>query len=43
MDMSIPVGAAGRNRRLDGPDAKMSARSPNSSDLDAWLEKHDTT
>src|SRR2546430_4681846 len=39
MDMSIPVGAAARNRRLDNPAAKISARSPNSSDLDTWLEK----
>src|SRR6201981_784022 len=37
MDMSVTVGAAGR--RAETIEASGASRAPNSSDLDAWLEK----
>src|SRR6266851_6477433 len=39
MDMSVTVGGASRDQRLEQTAAKRPARSANSSDLDAWLEK----
>src|SRR5260370_1304404 len=39
MDTSVTIGGASRDQRLEQADAKRTARSANSSDLDAWLEK----
>src|ERR1700745_624743 len=39
MDMSVKVGEASRDHRLEQADAKRPRPSANSSDLDAWLEK----
>ena len=39
MDMSVKVGAAAGHRKTEKTEARAAARGPNSSDLDAWLEK----
>src|SRR3954452_7941183 len=39
MDMSVSVGVAGSKKQEKFDPAKVQARTPNSSDLDAWLEK----
>ena len=42
MDMSVTLGGADRDQRLESFDAETPVRGANSSDLDAWLEKAET-